>query len=153
MKYVPVVLFICLSLSLCNLTNRFKKSGTGTGSSSSGSSTTAEKAEPTAAQTAALAGGTKAVWDVQGITWTVPPTWKEESKELNSFLWRSPGGFDAASLIVNVSPMSDSFPTESSLEATFQQQKERIKALEVDEVKWLEIDGVKGVQFREANPP
>jgi len=27
------------------------------------------------------------------------------------------------------------------------------KALEVDEVRWLEIDGVKGVQFREANPP
>ena len=154
MKYVPLVLFICFSLSLCNLTNRFKKSSeTGTGSSSGGSDITAEKAEPTAAQTAALAGGTTAVWDVQGMTWTVPPTWKEESKELNSFLWRSPGGFDAASLIVSVSNMADDFPTDISLKATFDQQKQRVKALEVDEVRWLEIDGVKGVQFREANPP
>ncbi len=154
MKYVPLVLFICFSLSLCNLTNRFKKSSeTGTGSNSSGSDITAEKAEPTAAQTAALAGGTKAMWDVQGMSWSVPPTWKEESKELNSFLCRSPGGFDAASLIVSVSNMPDSFPIESSLKATFDQHKDRIKSLEVDEVKWLEIDGVKGVQFRDANPP
>jgi hypothetical protein len=154
MKYIPLVLFICFSLSLCNLTNRFTKSSEpGSSSSSGGSDITAEKAAPTAAQTAALAGGTKAVWDVQGMTWSVPPTWKEESKELNSFLWRSPGGFDAASLIVNVSNMPDSFPVESSLKATFDQHKDRIKSLEVDEVKWLEIDGVKGVQFREANPP
>ena len=30
--------------------------------------------------------------------------------------------------------------------------KTRLKNGEVDEVKWLEIDGLKGVQFREANP-
>jgi len=155
MKYVPLVLFICFSLSLCNLTNRFKKStsGPGSSSSSSGSDVTAEKAEPTAAQTAALAGGTKAIWDVQGMQWSVPANWKEETKDLNSFTWRSPGGFDAASLIVSVSNMADDFPTDISLNATFDQQKQRMKALEVDEVKWLEIDGVKGVQFREANPP
>ena len=155
MKYVPLVLFICFSLSLCNLTNRFKKSTSepGSSSSSSGSDITAEKAEPTAAQSAALAGGTKAIWDVQGMSWAVPANWKEETKELNSFMWRSPGGFDAASLIVSVSNMADDFPTDSSLKATFDQQKQRMKALEVDEVRWLEIDGVKGVQFREANPP
>ena len=155
MKYVPLVLFICFSLSLCNLTNRFKKSTSapGSSSSSSGSDITAEKAEPTAAQTAALAGGTKAIWDVQGLSWSVPANWKEETKELNSFMWRSPGGFDAASLIVSVSNMADDFPTDVSLKATYDQAKQRMKALEVDEVRWLEIDGVKGVQFREANPP
>ena len=157
MKYVPLVLFICFSLSLCNLTSKFKKStsepGSNSSSSSSGSDITAEKAEPTAAQTAALAGGTKAIWDVQGMSWSVPPNWKEGTKELNSFMWRSPGGFDAASLIVSVSNMADDFPTEVSLKATFDQHKQRMKALEVDEVKWLEIDGVKGVEFREANPP
>ena len=154
MKHVPLVLFICMLLSLCNLTDRFKKSSEpGSSSSSGGSNVTAEKAQPTGAQVAALAGGKPAIWDVQGLSWTVPPSWSEQDKELNSFVWRSPGGFDAASLIVSISPMAEDFPTEISLTGTFEQQKTRMKNLEVDEVKFLEIDGVKGVQFREANPP
>src|SRR5687768_12210067 len=120
-------------------------------SSGPGADITAEKAQPTAAQVAALAGGKPAIWDVQGLSWTVPPSWSEQDKELNSFLWRSPGGFDAASLIVSISPMAEDFATDISLTATYEQQKTRMKNLEVDEVRWLEIDGVKGVQFREAN--
>ena len=34
----------------------------------------------------------------------------------------------------------------------YEQAKDRAKNGEVDEVKWVEIDGLKGVQFREANP-
>ena len=67
-------------------------------------------------------------------------------------MWRSPGGSDAASLIVSISPMDENFPVESSLEAYFDSARSRAKNGEVDEVKWVEIDGVKGVQFREANP-
>ncbi|HEY8224304.1 MAG TPA: hypothetical protein VIG25_03430 [Pyrinomonadaceae bacterium] len=153
MKHVTLALFICFSLSLCNLSNRLKKtSGPGSESTSDGG-ITAEKAVPTAAQSAAIAGGEKAVWDVQGMSWTVPANWTETSKELNSFLWRSPGGSDAASLIVSISPMDESFPTDISIKSYYDQQKTRSKNGEVDEFKWVEIDGLKGVQFREVNPP
>src|SRR5678809_1505747 len=57
----------------------------------------------------------------------------------------------AASLIVSISPMSESFPTDSANDAAYEQAKDRAKNGEVDEVKWVEIDGLKGVQFREAS--
>jgi hypothetical protein len=48
--------------------------------------------------------------------------------------------------------MDENFPAEASINATYDQAKSRAKNGEVDEVKWVEIDGLKGVQFREANP-
>ena len=48
--------------------------------------------------------------------------------------------------------MDESFPTDISINAFYDQAKTRKKNGEVDEVKWLEIDGLKGVEFREANP-
>ena len=153
MKHLTLVLFVCFSLSLCNLSNRFKKTSSPGSETSSDGGITAEKGVPTSAQSAAIAGGEKAVWDVQGMTFTVPANWKETTKELNSFLWRSPGGSDAASLIVSISPMDESFPTDVSIKGYYDQQKTRSKNGEVDEFKWVEIDGVKGVEFREVNPP
>jgi hypothetical protein len=149
MKQILALLLIGFALSLCNLSERFKKDSSTTGPSGGAA---AEKAQPTAAQTAALAGGQQAKWDRQGISWTVPPNWTEEENESKSFMWRSPGGADAASLIVSISPMNDSFPTDSAMDAAYEQAKDRAKNGEVDEVKWVEIDGLRGVQFREANP-
>jgi hypothetical protein len=151
MKQILVLLLIGFALSLCNLSERFKKGGSGPSGSASGD-VIAEKAQPTTAQTAALAGGQQAKWDRQGMSWTVPPNWTEHENESKSFMWRSPGGGDAASLIVSISPMDESFPTDASSQAAYEQAKSRAKNGEVDEVKWLEIDGLKGVQFREANP-
>ena len=151
MKQILALLLIGFALSLCNLSERFKKSSSGPTGTASGD-TIAEKAQPTAAQTAALAGGQQAKWDRQGMSWTVPPNWTEEENESKSFMWRSPGGADAASLIVSISPMNDTFPTDSAMDAAYEQAKDRAKNGEVDEVKWVEIDGLKGVQFREANP-
>ena len=151
MKQIPVLLVLGFALSLCNLTNKLSPS-TNSGPSSSGPDVNAEKATPTAAQTAALAGGQTVKWDQQGMTWTVPPQWKEHSSDSKSLLWRSPGGSEAANLIVNISSMDESFPTDISIKATYDQQQSRLKNGEVDEVKWLEIDGIKGVQFREAKP-
>jgi hypothetical protein len=151
MKQILALLLIGFALSLCNLSERFKKGGSTSGPSATGGAA-AEKAQPTAAQTAALAGGQQAKWDRQGMSWTVPPNWTEEENESKSFMWRSPGGGGAASLIVSISPMNDSFPTDSAMEAAYEQAKDRAKNGEVDEVKWVEIDGLKGVQFREANP-
>ncbi len=154
MKTIFALLLIGFSLSLCNLSEKLhgKKSSAGPSGSTASGDSTAEHAQPTSAQTAALAGGQEAKWDRQGMSWTVPPKWTQESNESKEFMWRSPGGSDAASLIVSISPMDDSFPADASLQATYDGAKTRAKNGEVDELKWVEIDGVKGVQFREATP-
>src|SRR5437588_1109272 len=158
MKQIPVLLLLGLALSLCNLTSKLKGRGSNnnsnSGSSLSGTDTgaPAEKGTPTAAQTAALAGGQEIKWDKQGISWTVPAKWSQTTNEDKSFMWRSPGGSEAANLIVTISAMDENFPTASSLKAFYDGAQTRSKNGEVDEVKWLEIDGVKGVEFREAKP-
>ncbi|HEY2962730.1 MAG TPA: hypothetical protein VGJ37_09970 [Pyrinomonadaceae bacterium] len=157
MKHILLALTICFSLSLCNLSEKLHKSSSSSGGSSSNgggssSSGTVEHGEPTAAQTAAIAGGHEIKWERQGMSWTVPPNWTEQENESKSFVWRSPGGGDAASLIVSISPMDETFPTDSGIQASYDQARSRAKNGEVDEVKWVEIDGLKGVQFREANP-
>jgi hypothetical protein len=157
MKQIPILIVLGFALSLCNLTNKLKSASNSNGpgksaSSSSDSSGEAEHATPTAAQLQALAGGQTVKWDQQGMSWTVPPQWKEASNESKELVWNSPGGSEAANLIVSISPMDESFPADISIKAYYDQAKSRAKNGEVDEVKWLEIDGLKGVQFREAIP-
>jgi hypothetical protein len=158
MKHIPILLLIGFSLSLCNLANKLhgKKSGSGgsdTASSSDSGGAVAERAKPSAAQEAALAGGQEVKWNQQGISFTVPAKWTESSNnDSKTFAWRSPGGFEAANLIVNISLMDESFPTDVSIKAFYDGAKTRAKNGEVDELKWVEIDGLKGVQFRESNP-
>jgi hypothetical protein len=157
MKHISLLLLLGVALSLCNLTGKIRDA---TRSADPGVSKTAsdaggvavEHAVPTAAQTAALAGGQEIKWDQQGMSWSVPDKWTEANNESKMFVWRSPGSSDAANLIVNISTMDESFPTEASLNAFYDGAKTRAKNGEVDELKWLEIDGLKGVQFRESNP-
>src|SRR5215213_7327076 len=113
MKNILLVLLIGFALSLCNLSGKFKKDASTSGASGSGSSGggTAERGQPTAEQTAALAGGQQAKWDRQGMSWTMPAGWTEQENESKSFMWRSPGS-DAANLIVSISPMDENFPTD-----------------------------------------
>ena len=107
-----------------------------------------EKPHPTAAQTALLAAGQEVKWDEQGMTWTLPDGWKKTNSDKNSFQ----AGANGAFLIVSISAMAPDFPTEISLNATHESAKVREKNGEVDELKWLELDGVRGVQFRESKP-
>jgi len=155
MKNLLVLLLLGFALSLCNLSGRFKKDSSSSGPSASGggtSSKSAEHGQATAQQTAALAGGQEIKWERQGMSFMVPPKWTELSNESKSFVWHSPGGGDAATLNVNISPMDESFPTEASIQAFYDGAKTRAKNGEVDELKWVEIDGLTGVQFREATP-
>jgi hypothetical protein len=154
MKNILVLLLLGFALSLCNLSGQLKKDSSTPGPSGSGGATarSAEHGQATAEQTAALAGGQQIKWERQGLSWTVPPNWTEETNESKSFVWRSPGGSDAANLIVSISPMDESFPTDASIQAFYDGAKTRAKNGEVDELKWVEIDGLTGVQFREANP-
>jgi hypothetical protein len=157
MKQLPVLLVLGFALSLCNLSNKLKNAGKSgeSGKSKTSSTDTAgavEHAEPTAAQTAALAGGQPVTWDQQGMSWTVPPKWTQATNDEKMLVWRSPGSWDAASLIINISTMDEKFPTDVSLKAFYDGAKTRLKNGEVDELKWLEIDGLKGVEFRESDP-
>lgn len=153
MKNILVLLLLGCALSLCNLSERLHKSSSSSNSSgsSSSSSRSAEKGQPTAEQTAALSGGQEVKWERQGMSFTVPPKWTELENESKSFLWHSSGS-GAASLNVSISPMDDSFPTDASIQAFYDGAKTRAKNGEVDELKWVEIDGLTGVQFREAVP-
>src|SRR6266850_3167837 len=149
MKNIPLLFVLALAVSLCNLSGKLKP---GNSNAPDSGGAVAEHAEPTEAQRAALAGGSEIKWDQQGITWTVPPKWTKASEESKTFVWRSPGGSDAATLNVNISTMDESFPTDASIKAFYDGAKTRAKNGEVDEVKWIGIDGLKGIQFREANP-
>ncbi len=163
MKQIPVLIALLLSLSLCNLAEKFSgnknsnSNSSNTNSNSSGSKEQgglpeADKPEPTQAQTAALAGGQNVNWDQQGITWMLPPKWSKLDQESKQFSWKSPGSGDASFLIANISVMNDDFPVDASSKAYYDQAVNRQKQGEVSEVRWLELDGVRGVQFLETPP-
>lgn len=152
MKTLPLLLVLGLALSLCNLTDKLKGVGSSGGKSDPAATGGAdvETPVPTADQIAALAGGQTVTWDKQGMSWTLPPNWKETTNETKSLVWGAPGS--SANLIVSISPMDESFPTEISINAFYDGAKTRAKNGEVDELKWVQINGLKGVQFRESNP-
>ncbi len=135
-------------------TNNNSSGGTATSPSSSSSADddSVEGASPTAAQSAAVAGGQSATWEQQEISWTVPQRWSKQTADSQTFLWRSPGTSDAANLIVSISAMNADFPTDASINAFYQGAETRKQNGEVNELRWLKIDGVKGVQFRESAP-
>ena len=171
MKNIPVLMTIALALSLCNLTNKLtSKSGTDSSSNSTsntsansstsggtaptGSSAPAssneqvERPNPTSAQTAALQDGQTVNWDQQGITWTLPKNWKPMSTGKEMFNW----GGDGAFLIVNISALGDTFPMDTALQAAYTSAQTSYKNGKYEELRWLELDGLKGVSFREAMP-
>ena len=154
MKHLPLIVLMVIAVAACNLTDKLRKSSSSNSpSSSSGSekigSETVEKPNPTAAETAAIANGKEVKWDQQGISWTLPPNWKQETVTNDTFNYGSGNG---AFLIVSISSMSSDFPTEISLRAFHEGAKVREKNGQVDELKWLELDGARGVEFRESKP-
>jgi len=155
MKNVFAIMALVLVVAACNLTNKLKTNSNSNSSSSSSSSNPSkigdepvEKPAPTSAQIAAIANGQEAKWDQQGISWTVPAGWKKQNVSTNSFEYGGNGAF----LIVSISPMGPDFPTDLSLNAYHESAKVREKNGEVDELKWLELDGARGVEFRESKP-
>ena len=156
MKHLPWILVLVLALMACNLSSKLRgdsNSGSSSPSSSSGNPSKigdepVEKPNPTAAQAAVIANGQDVKWDEQGISWKIPANWKQQDVNKNSFTW----GGDGAFFTVSISPMAEDFPTDMSLNAFQQGAKVRKKNGEVDEVKWLELDGIRGVEFRESKP-
>jgi hypothetical protein len=168
MKTLLAIGMIAFSLSFCNLFNKNKNDNNNSGSSSGGNSNnsnntnngnsgnktgsnsggdaTVEKPNPTAAQTASVENGLSVSWNDQGMHWTVPTTWKESSTSKDSLVYASP---DHASLIVTVSDFGADFPVEVSLKSYYDRYLAQMKAGTMEEARMLELDGIKGVQWRE----
>jgi len=100
-----------------------------------------------AAQQAAIANGQTVKWDQQGITWTLPPNWKKSEVRNESFTYSGDGAF----LTVAISPLPQMKDiVDISSKAMYEAAKTNQKIGKYDEVRWLELDGLKGVGFRES---
>ena|SRR5688572_7684034 len=146
-----LALFALLSVALaCNLMNR-KGSNTNS-SSSSGTSTTTDgepvdKANPTAAQQAAIANGQSVTWEQQGITWTLPPNWRKNDVRSETLSYS--GGDMHLSVNISVMPQMANLVDQSN-KAMYEAAKTQQKIGKYDEARWLELDGVRGISFRES---
>ena len=159
MRSILLIGIIVFAMSFCGLSERLKgltgepgsnsNAASSNTSSTSSSATTVDKPDPTAAQQTIMDEGTKTKWDQQGITWTLPKNWRKMDVKKEQFFYSSP---DNASLITSISVMPDSFPMETSLNAYYDQALEQLKQGKYESVRMLEIDGLKGVEFREAMP-
>lgn len=148
---------LSFALVFCGIGDRLKGiTGDSDSSSASNSSSTtgkddvkAETAEMTSAQRAIADDATEAKWDDQGISWKLPKGWNKMDVRKESFNHGSPAtGF----LIGTISVMSADFPSQSSIEATYSSALEQLKQGKYEKVRWLEIDGVKGVEWVESMP-
>lgn len=151
MKKVFGLFLLVLVVAACNLSNKLRHGNSSNSGSSTGSSSTGgeevEKPHPTAAQQATIANGQTASWDQQGITWTLPPNWKKTDVRNESFSYRGDGAF--LTVAISVMPQMASL-VETSIKAMHESAKTQQKIGKYDEVRWLELDGLRGVGFRES---
>lgn len=157
MKSILSLGLFVFALTFCGLGDKLKQISSGnnsgtnsaSGSDSKSSSGSVEKPKPTAAQQAIIDGGTEVDWDTQGISWRMPVGWKKMQVLKESLNYGSPAtGF----LNASISVMPDNFPSDSSIDATYTSALEQLKQGKYESVRWLEIDGVKGVEWVESMP-
>ena len=146
---------IIFALTFCGLGDRLKQlsgsteSGTKSSDASKTSSSSVEKAKPTSAQQSIIDGGTETSWPDQGMSWRLPSGWPKMEVRKESLNYGSPAnGF----LIASISVMPSDFPSATSLDAQYTSALEQLKQGKYETVRWLEIDGVKGVEWIEAMP-
>ena len=153
MKHIPAIVLLILVVAACNLTSKLRQSGSSDSSSSSKDTSATggeqvEKATPTAAQLAAIANGQTVKWDQQGITWTMPANWTKQDVRTETFGYGGGGAFMSGT----ISTMDPGFPSDISIKAMYESAKTNQKIGKYDQVRWVEIDGLRGVEFRESKP-
>lgn len=159
--FVSAGLFI-FALSFCNLSERLSKFRGGNASNQNSSANTSvnssttpraietvEKPDLTAVQQDILNSGQEVKWTEQGITFTVPKNWKKMNVGKTSLNYGSP---DLAFLIASVSPMPADFPADISLKANYESALQQLQNGKYENVRYLEINGIKGVEFSETMP-
>ena len=159
MKSLLSLGLIAFALTFCNLGDRLKQlsESSNSGTNSSGSSSTktlpgsgeAEKPKLTAAQQAISDSATEMKWDDQGISWKLPSGWKKTDVKKENLLYSSS---DGAFLIGTISIMPDDFPSDISLKATYDSALQQLKNGKYENARYVEIDGVKGVEWTETMP-
>ncbi|NNF00639.1 MAG: hypothetical protein HKN25_16600 [Pyrinomonadaceae bacterium] len=152
-----------LALSFCGLGERISKQISDSSEETTGPDTgnpDVSEAQPgkgdevevpklTAKQEDIIANGKELVWDEQGLTWKLPKGWNKLSQSKKMLNYGSPAnGF----LIVSISSFAENFPVDISLKAFYDSHIRRAKDGEIEDVRYLEIDGVKGVEFIESMP-
>lgn len=157
MKSLLSLGMIAFALTFCGLGERLKQlsGSTNSGTNSSGNSTRtstvgeAEKPKLTAAQQTVSDGAVEMNWNDQGISWRLPPSWKKQDVKKESLLYSAP---DNASLIASISVMNDDFPSDESIKATYDSALQQMKNGKYETVRYVEIDGIKGVEWTETMP-
>ncbi len=160
MKSVFVLGFLVFAFTFCGLGERIKQmSGSGssspdrpdpaTGGDARSADGKAEPAKMTSEQQAIADAATETKWEDQGISWRLPSGWKETDMKKENALFSSS---DGAFLIPTISIMPDDFPSEISLKATYDSALQQLKNGKYESVKYVEIDGVKGVEWLETMP-
>ena len=156
MRSILLVGLLFFAMTFCGLGDKLKelqsKGGSNTASNSSSTSSSDAKAESpklTPAQQAIQDNGVEMKWDDQQITWKLPKDWKKTDVKKEQLLYNAP---DNSSLIASISVMSDSFPSDTSLKATYDSSLEMLKQGKYESAKYTEIDGIKGVEFVESMP-
>jgi hypothetical protein len=157
MKSILTIGAMFFVFSFCGLTEKLKQIQGGANSSNSSSNSTktsgtgsnGEKPVLTSAQQAILDGATEVKWDQQGISWKLPAGWKKMDVKKETFNYDTP---DNAALLVNISLMNDDFPMDSSRTAYYDQALQQMKQGKYETVRYLDIDGVKGVEWTETPP-
>jgi hypothetical protein len=150
---------LAFALFFCNIAERFISQKTGSPQSTntnsakptdsqptSSSDGVAEKYSLTPEQLTILNSGKEIKWDGQGMSWTVPANWKLTKAENLSLLW-SQGS--EAFLIVSISPMNADFPVDISTKAFYDGAVTRQQNGELEKLRYLELDGLKGIEFIE----
>jgi hypothetical protein len=156
MKFLSFAILF-FALAFCGIGDRLKGlSGGGSSNSASNAGGTAPtKSGDASVEKPTLSGAaqeiqdnsTETKWEEQGISWKLPAGWPKMQANKDSFNYGAPGkGF----LIASISVMPDSFPADVSINATYDSALEQLKQGNYERVRWLEIDGVKGVEWSEA---
>jgi hypothetical protein len=155
MKILLTLGLLGFAMTFCNLGDKLKSltrsSNTETNSSPSGLAKggEADKAKLTGTQQKISDDATEVKWDDQGISWRLPSGWKKTDMKKESALFSSS---DAAFLIPTISIMPDDFPSDISLKATYDSALQQMKNGKYETVRYVEIDGVKGVEWFETMP-
>lgn len=108
-----------------------------------------DKPTLTSEQQSITDSGEKMTWDDQGISWTLPKGWKKMDVKKESLNYGSP---DTGFLIGTISVMPDNFPSDISLKGTYDSSLQQLKNGKYLSARYLEIDGIKGVEWVEAPP-
>lgn len=162
MKALLSLGLIAAAMTFCNLADRLKQvtgngdganrsvnSGPGSPSNNNSGQTKGDVAEMSPSQRAIADAAAETAWNEQGISWRLPVGWKKMDVKKEMFNYSGP---DGTFLLVNISPLPDNFPMETSMNAYYEQAMQQLKNGKYQSAKITEIDGVMGVEFIEAPP-